>query len=54
MQDWRDSPKCPEYEVWAKISVNMKLQGGVTVKCTEVIYVPQAVKNYFECLEDRI
>ena len=28
-----------------KGSVNMKLQGGQTVKLTKVLYLPQAVKN---------
>ena len=28
-----------------KVSVNMKLQDGQTVKVTQVLYVPQAVKN---------
>ena len=28
-----------------KGTVNMNLQGGETVKLTEVLYVPQAVKN---------
>ena len=28
-----------------KFAVNMKLQGGETVKFTEVLYLPQEVKN---------
>ena len=32
-----------KYEL--KGSVNMKIQDGQTVKLTEVLYVPQAVKN---------
>ena len=28
-----------------KVTVNMNLQGGGKVKLTEVVYVPQAVKN---------
>ena len=30
-----------------KVSVNMRLQNGQTVKLTEVLYVPQSVKTLF-------
>ena len=34
-----------------KGTVNMNLQGGETVKLTEVLYVPQAVKNILSISE---
>ena len=36
-----------------KGSVNMKLQDGKTVKFPRFLYLPQAVKNFFERIKDR-
>ena len=45
MQDTCHSGKWKEDEVRGKVSVNMKLQDGQTVKLTQVLYLPQAVEN---------